>query len=324
MKAAIVTRLDGPEAIEIRDLPVPEPGPGEVIVRVEACALNFLDTLITRGRYQVKPELPFSPSAEMAGRIEALGAGVRGLSAGQRVCGYLGHGAARELVAVAAAQVVPIPDAVDAETAAGLNVTYGTALYGLNDRAEVKAGETVAVLGASGGAGLAAVEVAKLMGAKVIAAASSREKLETARAAGADELINYAEGDLKDALRKASGGNGVDVVYDCVGGPYAEPAVRALAWGGRFLVIGFAAGNIPAIPLNLLLLKSCDLRGVFWGAWVKRDPSKHRANMGRLLDAIAAGKIKPHVGEVLPLERIGEGVRLLDQRKATGKVVIRL
>jgi NADPH2:quinone reductase len=324
MKAALCKSLDGPEGVVVEDIAEPAAGPGEVVIRVRAAALNFFDTLITRGKYQTKPELPFSPSGEVAGVIEAVGPGVSGLKAGDRVAAYVGYGGAREKVAVPAAAVVPIPDSVSDEVAAGISITYGTAIHGLKDRGQVEPGETVAVLGASGGAGLAAIEIAKLMGARVIAAASSADKLAICKAHGADELVNYDETDLKQGLRELTGGSGVDVVYDCVGAQYAEPAIRALAWQGRFLVIGFAAGEIPKIPLNLLLLKGASAIGVFWGESVKRDAQGHRANMIQVLDWVAAGKLSPRIHATYPLDDIAEAIRVLDRREATGKVVLTL
>jgi NADPH2:quinone reductase len=324
MKAALCKSLGGPDAIAIETIADPVPEPGEALVRVHAAALNFFDTLMSRGKYQHKPPLPFSPAGEIAGVVEALGPGVEGVAVGDRVQAYLGWGGAREKVVVRACELVPIPDAVSDDVAAGISITYGTAIHGLGARGRLKAGETLAVLGASGGAGLAAVEIGKLMGARVIAAASSADKLAVCRAHGADEVLNYSETDLKDGLRALTGGRGVDVAYDCVGGPYAEPAVRAMAWQGRYLVVGFAAGEIPRLPLNLLLLKGCDAVGVFWGESVKRDPAGHRANMVQVLDWVASGKLVAHVHATYPLERTAEALRVIDQRAATGKVVITL
>jgi NADPH2:quinone reductase len=324
MKAALCKSLDGPDGIEVREITEPVAGPGEVIVRVRAAALNFFDTLITRGKYQAKPELPFSPSGEVAGRVDSIGAGVSGLEIGSRVAAYVGWGGAREMVAVKADAVIPIPSSVSDAVAAGVGVTYGTAIHGLKDRGDLKPGETVAVLGASGGAGLAAVEIAKLMGARVIAVASSAGKLDVCRAHGADHLLNYAEADLKAGLRELTSGDGVDVVYDCVGGVYAEPAIRALAWRGRFLVVGFASGEIPSVPLNLLLLRGAAAVGVFWGESVRRDPKGHRENMVQLLDWVAGAKLTPRIHATYPLAETGEAIRVLDRREATGKVVLLL
>jgi NADPH2:quinone reductase len=322
MKAALCKSLNGPDAIVIEDVPEPVPGPGEAVVRVKAAALNFLDTLITRGKYQFKPELPFSPAAEVAGIVERLASDVTGLSVGERVCGCLGWGGAREKVVAKAVQLVRVPDGVSDETAAGLNVTYGTAMHALKDRGRLKTGDTVAVLGASGGAGLAAVEVAKLMGARVVAVASSEEKLAVCRQHGADELLNYSTRDLKQGLRDLTGGRGVDIIYDCVGGEHSEAALRSIAWMGRFLVVGFAAGDIPRIPLNLLLLKSCDVCGVFWGEAARRDPASHRANMETVLEWVASGRLKPHIHATFALAETAEAIKVLDRREATGKVVI--
>lgn len=324
MKAALVKTLDGPGAVVVEDIPSPEPGPGEAVVAVSCAALNFLDTLITRGKYQYRPKMPFSPSAEMAGRVTRLGPGVTGLKVGDRVCAYLGWGAARAEVAAKAETLIPIPDGVSDEAAAGVCVTYGTAIHGLKDRGRLKAGETVAVLGASGGAGLAAVEIAKLLGARVIAVASADDKLEVCRRHGADLVLNYKTQDLKQSLRDLTGGSGPDVIYDCVGGEHAEPALRAIGWMGRYLVVGFAAGEIPKFPLNLLLLKSCDVVGVFWGEVTTRDPAGHRANMAEVLSAVSAGKLEPHIHATYPLDRIGDAIRVLDDRKAAGKVLIKI
>jgi NADPH:quinone reductase len=322
MKAALCKSLDGPDGIVIADLPDPTPGPGEVVVRVRAAALNFLDTLITRGKYQVKPDLPFSPAGEYAGEILKVGADVTGFKAGDRVCGWGGYGGARQHLVARADAIIPVPASVTDTVAAAFIVTYGTAIHGLKDRGQVKAGETVAVLGASGGAGLAAVEIAKLLGATVIAVASSDDKLAVCREHGADHTLNYATGDLKQGLRDLTGGRGVDVVYDCVGGPHAEAALRSIAWLGRFLVIGFAAGDIPKIPLNLTLLKSCDIRGVYWGEAVRRDPAGHKRNLTEVLGWIATGKLRPHIHATVPLEQTADAIRMLDARAVSGKVVI--
>jgi NADPH2:quinone reductase len=322
MKAALCKSLDGPQSIVIEDVPEPQAGRDEALVRVTAAGLNFFDTLITRGKYQHKPELPFSPAGEIAGVVEAVGAGVTGLAPGDRVAAYLGWGGAREKVVAGAEALVPIPAGVPDEVAAGVSITFGTAIHGLKDRGRLRPGETVAVLGAAGGAGLAAVEIAKLMGARVIAVASTPEKLNVCRRHGADELVDYASGDLKEALRRVTQGRGVDVVYDCVGGNFAEPALRAMAWQGRFLVVGFAAGEIPKIPLNLLLLKGCEAIGVFWGEAVKRDPAGHRANMSAVLRWVAEERLKPRVHASYPLARIAEAIGVLERREATGKVIL--
>jgi NADPH2:quinone reductase len=323
MKAILCTRYGGPEDLELKDIPDPIAGEGEAVVAVKAAALNFFDTLIISGKYQYKPAFPFSPAAELAGVVESIGAGVTSLVPGDRVVGNIGWGAARERVAAKADRCVKLPSNLEFERAAGLTVIYGTALYALRHRAKLKAGETLAVLGAAGGTGLAAVELGKLMGARVIACASADDKLAFARAHGADETVNYAAQDLKEALRQLTGGRGVDVVYDPVGGPLAEAAVRAIAWEGRLLVVGFAAGEIPKLPLNLVLLRNCDVVGVFWGAWVDRNPQGHRADMADLVQWCADGKLSAHVHAVYPLERTADALREISNRKVMGKVVLR-
>jgi NADPH:quinone reductase len=323
MKAILCTHFGGPADLEYGELPDPAPAAGEVVVAVKAAALNFFDTLLIAGKYQFKPPFPFSPAAEFAGVIERVGDGVTTFKVGDRVLGYGGHGAAREKVAISAQRVVKIPDNLDFDRAAGLTVIYGTTLHALKDRAHLKSGETLAVLGASGGTGLAAIELGKLMGARVIACASSDDKLAFCRERGADDVINYATADLKDALRKATGGKGADVIYDPVGGAYAEAALRSIAWAGRFLVIGFAAGEIPKIPLNLALLKGCDIVGVFWGAFIERDPKGHQANMADLVRWAAEGKLSAHVHAVYPLEKTPEALTAIAERKVMGKVILR-
>ncbi|SEG82394.1 NADPH:quinone oxidoreductase family protein [Bosea lathyri] len=324
MRALLCETYGPAEGLVIRDLPEPEPGPGEVVIAVKAAALNFFDTLIIQNRYQTKPALPFSPSAECAGTIASVGEGVTGWRVGERVAAWLGFGAAREKVAVSADSIVRVPDALDDAQAASLFVTYGTAMHGLIQRAGLKGGETLAILGAAGGAGLAAVEIGALLGAHVIACASSPEKLALAREHGAQEELDYIADDLKVGLRRLTEGRGVDVLYDTVGGDLAEPALRAMAWEGRYLVVGFAGGAIPKIPLNLLLLKGCDLRGVYWGEFVTREPAAHRRNMMRLLDWAARGHIRAHVHATIPLERWTEGYALIGDRKAKGKIVLTL
>lgn len=324
MKAALCKSLDGPAALIIGDVAEPAAGPGQVLVRVSAVGLNFADTLITRGKYQYKPALPFSPGAEIAGRVEALGEGVSGWRTGDRVMAYVCWGGAAERVVVDAAALVAIPDGVSDEVASVVSVTYGTAMHGLNERGEMKAGETVVITGAAGGAGQAAVEVAKLMGARVIAVASSADKIAIAKAAGADDAIQFPGTDLKDQVRTLTAGKGADVVYDCVGGEAAEPLVRALAWKGRFLVVGFAAGEIPKIPINLLLLKGADMRGVFWGEGVRRSPKTHADHMRLVLGWIAAGKLQPRIHATFALHDIAAALEVLERREATGKIVLKL
>jgi NADPH:quinone reductase len=323
MKAVLCTRLGGPDDLELREVPDPVAGPGEVVVKVAAAALNFFDTLIIAGKYQTKPELPFSPAAEFAGTVEALGPDVSVVAPGDRVAGYMSYGAARERVAVPAENLIKLPPDLDLERAAGIIVTYGTSYYALKDRAGLKAGETLVVLGASGGVGLAAVELGKIMGARVIACASSDDKLAFARRHGADAVVNYATENLRDGLRRLGGERGIDVVYDPVGGAHAEAALRSLGWEGRFLVVGFAAGEIPKLPLNLVLLKSCDVRGIFWGSWIAREPAAHRANTAELFAWCAADKLSAHVHAVYPLEQAAMALRALADRQVMGKVILR-
>jgi NADPH2:quinone reductase len=322
MKAVLARTLGPPENLEIADIPVPEPGPGEVRVDLRAAALNFFDTLIIEGKYQVKPELPFSPGAEFCGVIAALGPGVSGWKIGERVSGYCGYNGAREAVIASAERLARVPEALSDAKAAGLQVTYGTTIHALVDRAQLREGETLVVLGAAGGTGIAAVEIGKALGARVIACASSQEKLDFARRCGADEVIDYSKENLRERLRELTGGKGVDVLYDPVGGDLAEPAVRSMGWEGRYLVIGFAAGEIPRIPLNLLLLKGCDIRGVFWGAYCKRDPKGQAAHMERLMQWAADGTISAHVDRVFPLEETPQALAYIAARKALGKIIV--
>jgi NADPH2:quinone reductase len=323
MKAVLCTHFGPPDELEMADIPPPKAAAGEAVVRVKAAALNFFDTLIIAGKYQHKPPFPFSPTSEFAGIVESVGSGVTGIAVGDRVVGNMGWGAAREAVAIDAHQLAKLPGALDFERGAGLTVTYGTTLYALRERAQLKSGESLVVLGASGGTGLAAIELGRMMGARVIACASSDEKLAFARTHGADETVNYGRENLREALKTLGGEHGIDVVYDPVGGPYAEPAVRSLAWLGRYLVVGFAAGEIPKIPLNLTLLKSCDIRGVFWGAWTKREPQLQRALMTDLARWCAEGKLSAHVHAVYPLSEIRAALNAITDRKVMGKIVLR-
>jgi NADPH:quinone reductase len=323
MKALLCTRYGTPDDLELADIPDPIPGAGEAVVRIEAAALNFFDTLIIAGKYQYKPDMPFSPAAEFSGTVESIGPGTSPLKSGDRVLGYSTHGAARERIAISADKLVKIPDSLDFDRAAGLCITYGTTLHALQDRARLQPGETLAVLGASGGVGLAAVELGKLMGARVIACASSPEKLDFAKQHGADDGIDYAREDLKDALRQLTQNRGADVIYDPVGGAYSESALRSIAWQGRFLVIGFAAGEIPKLPLNLVLLKGCDVVGVFWGSWIERDPRGHRANTEQLLEWCAQGKLSSHVHAIYPLKEAPAALKAIAARTVMGKVILR-
>ena len=322
MKAVLCRQFCSPDELEFADLPTPQAGAGEVVVRVKAAALNFLDTKIIAGTYQHKPPFPFSPGAEFAGVIDSVGAGVADFAPGDRVMANTGWGSARELIAVPADILVRIPDWLDFDRAAGLTVTYGTTLYSLRVRAKLQPGESLAVLGASGGTGLATCEIGKIMGARVIACASSDEKLEFARAHGATELVNYAKEDLRAALKRLGGEYGIDVIYDPVGGPYTERAARAMAWNGRYLVIGFAAGDIPNLPLNLVLLKNFDVLGVAWGTWTRREPQAQRELMRDIVTWAADGKLSAHVHATYPLADITSAFKAIADRKAMGKIIV--
>jgi NADPH2:quinone reductase len=323
MKAILCQHYGPPEDLVLADIPDPVAGPGEVVAKVAACGLNFFDTLIIAGKYQTKPAFPFSPGGEFAGVVESVGEGVTTLKPGDRVMGNTGYNAARERVAVPVTQIAKISGDLDFDRAAGLTVTYGTAYHALADRAAMRAGETLCVLGASGGVGLAAVELGKAMGARVIACASTDDKLAFARGHGADEVVNYAKEDLRDALKRLGGEHGIDVVFDPVGGPYSEPALRSLAWEGRHLVVGFAAGDIPKLPLNLVLLKGCNVLGVFWGSWVKRDVPRYQAALGELAQWCAQGKLSAHVQQVYPLAETAKAIKALADRAVMGKLVVR-
>jgi NADPH2:quinone reductase len=322
MKAILCSRYGGPDDLVLADMADPAPGDSEAVVVVKAAALNFFDTLMIQGKYQVKPPFPFSPAGEVSGIIESIGKAVVGLKPGDRVVAFCEHNGARDKIALPATSIVKIPDGLDFDRAAGLVIIYGTALHALEDRGSPKKGETLAVLGAAGGTGLAACELGRVLELEVIACASSDEKLEFARQHGADQLLNYSKVDLKEGLKKLSGGKGVDIVFDPVGGAYAEAALRAMAWEGRFLVIGFAGGEIPKIPLNLALLKGCDIRGVFWGAWTQRNPAKNRANLERLVAWAAEGKISSHVDRIFPLAETAQALKVLSGRQAMGKVIL--
>jgi NADPH2:quinone reductase len=323
MKALLCTHYGPPDELTLADIPEPSAGPGEVVVRVKAAALNFFDTLIITGKYQHKPAFPFSPAAEFAGVVASVGPGVTDLKPGDRVAGNIGWGAACEKVAVAADKVALMPAGLDFDQAAGVTVTYGTTLYALKDRAHLKAGETMAVLGAAGGTGLSAVEIGTLMGARVIACASSDEKIAFAREHGAAAGVNYATGDLKSELRRLTDGKGVNVVYDPIGGEQGEAALRGMDWGGRYLVIGFAAGDMPKLPPNLILLRSYEVLGVYWGAWVERNLVAHRDNMMQILQWCAEGKLKPHVQTVYPLSEAAAALKAIAARKVMGKINLR-
>lgn len=322
MKAVVCVEHGPPEALVYQDVPTPAPGRGQVRLRVEAAGVNFPDSLIIQNLYQFKPPLPFSPGGEAAGVIDAVGEGVEGLHVGDRAVAMTGSGCYAEYVVASTKQVVPIPAAMPSDVAAGFIMTYGTSHHALKQRANLQPGETLLVLGAAGGVGLTAVELGKVMGATVIAAASTDEKLALTREYGADQTINYSTGNLKDEIRRLTGGKGPDVIYDPVGDRFAEPAFRAIGWNGRYLIVGFAGGNIPSLPLNLPLIKGASLVGVFWGAFTQAEPAVHRANMAELLAWYAAGKIRPHISKHFPLSEGAAAIRWMMDRKATGKVVL--
>ncbi len=322
MRAVICKAFGPPENLVVEEVAVPVAGPGQLLVEVKASAVTFPDTLMLEDKYQFKAPPPYTPGGEVAGLVTAIGDGVSGFAIGDRVVGGLGTtGGYAEYSLVAAAGARTLPDGVGFAESTGLNYAYGTTLYGLKYRGNLKAGETLLILGAGGSVGLTAVELGKLMGARVIACASSEEKLQLCRERGADETINYTTEDLKERAKQLTGGAGVDVVYDCVGGAYAEAALRAIGWEGRFLVVGFTAG-IPSVPLNLTLLKGCQIVGVFYGAMTARDPALRDIVVAELIDLTASGKLRPHVSGRYPLERAGEALRSLMDRKALGKVVI--
>ncbi|WP_291431431.1 NADPH:quinone oxidoreductase family protein [Deinococcus sp.] len=322
MRALTCTAFDQPETLRVLETPTPDPAAGEVTIEVHAAGVNYPDALMVMGQYQVRPPLPFTPGAEAAGIITAVGEGVRGLSVGQRVAAFTGTGAFATHLNAPAAAVMPLPGGMDLGVAATLPLAYGTAMHALIDRGQVRAGETLLVLGAAGGVGLAAVMIGKALGARVIAAASTEEKLEVARQHGADEVINYEQSDLKDALKALTGKQGVDVILDPVGDRWAEGAFRSVAWGGRYLVIGFAGGEIPRLPLNLPLLKGASVVGVFWGEFARRDPAGNARNLAQLAGWVMDGTVRPLVSERYTLEDGARAMRDLLERRVTGKVII--
>lgn len=322
MKAVVCKQFGPPESLVIEEVPSPRPGAGEVVVRMKAASLNFPDVLIIQNKYQAKPPLPFTPGSELAGVVKEVGEGVSHVKPGDRVIAFTTYGAFAEEVKTSAERIVPIPEGMDFESAAAFLLTYGTSDHALRDRAALREGETLLVLGAAGGVGLAAVEIGKALGARVVACASSADKLEVCRQHGADELINYATEDLRERIKELTAGKGVDVVYDAVGGSYAEPALRSTGWRGRYLVIGFAAGDIPKIPLNLPLLKGSSIVGVFWGEFTRREPKGFAASIAQLGAWFREGKLKPHVTQSFPLERAVDALQLMAGRKVKGKVVL--
>ncbi|MCC2674156.1 MAG: NADPH:quinone oxidoreductase family protein [Ramlibacter sp.] len=321
MLAVLARRHGPPETLSIENLPALAPAAGEVVVAVHAAAVIFPDTLIIEDKYQIKPSLPFSPGGEVAGVVKVLGEGVTGFRVGDPVIAACRYGGFAEEVLVTPDRLVPVPHGVSMEAAASLMMTYGTTQYALTDCARMQRGETLLVLGAAGGTGLSAIELGKLMGARVIAAASSEEKLALCRERGADEVILYTPQNLKDEIRRLTSGEGVDVVYDPVGGDYAEPALRGMAWGGRYLVIGFTAG-IPKLPLNLPLLKGCSIVGVFYGAFAKKFPGRYAQLRTELVQWLAENRIRPAVTARYPLEQAAEALRVVGARKALGKIVL--
>jgi len=328
MKALLSHTPGGPETLSLDDVADPAAGAGELLVRVRACSINFPDVLIIEDKYQLKPPRPFAPGSEISGVVEAVGDGVEGWNVGDRVIAATGFGGLVEKIVIAAKSAIPLPAERSFAEGSALLLTYATAMHALVDRGRLKAGQTLLVLGAAGGVGIAAVEIGKALGARVVAAVSSEEKAQAAREAGADEAIVYPTGELdpralSQLFKDAVGANGADVILDPVGGDYAEAALRSIAWEGRFLVVGFPAG-IPKLPLNLTLLKSCDVCGVFWGAFAARDPQRNASHVEQLFRWWADGKIAPKVSATYPLERGGEAIAALRDRKAIGKLVVTL
>jgi NADPH2:quinone reductase len=322
MKAVLCKSYGPPESLVIEDVEPLKPDKRQVVVSVKACSVNFPDVLLIQGKYQFRPPLPFSPGCEAAGIVKEVGEGVQHVKPGMRVVAYTGWGGFAEEVVVDAARLLPLPDGMDFRSASAFVLTYGTAIHALVDRAQLQAGEKLLVLGAAGGVGLACVELGKLMGARVIAAASSDEKLAVCKEYGAEEVINYSTQDLRERIKALTHGQGVDVTFDPVGGDYSEAALRSMAWKGRHLVIGFAAGDIPRVPLNLTLLKGCSIVGVFWGSFVERERERNREHMHTLLRWFEEGKLKPHISAVYPLTQAAQALNDMLNRNVRGKVVI--
>ena len=322
MKAVLCKSHGMPDTLVVENVPSPDLTEGQVLISVKACGVNFPDTLIIQGKYQFKPDLPFSPGGEVSGVIKAVGDGVTNVSVGDRVIAFSTWGGFAEELAVDATRLIKMSDEMDFEKASAFILTYGTSYHALKDRANIQPGETLLVLGASGGVGLAAVQLGKAMGARVIAAASTQEKLDVCAANGADELINYSSEDLRARVKEITQGTGVDVIYDPVGGPLSEKALRDMSWRGRFLVVGFAVGEIPKVPLNLALLKGCSIVGVFWGDFTRREAALNEANNQELMRLFEAGKISPHIHKVYPLTQASEALNELLDKKVSGKVVL--
>ena len=322
MKAVVCKEFGPPDSLRIEELPSPRAGPGEAVISVKAASVNFPDVLIIQNKYQFKPPLPFSPGSELAGVVKEVGAGVAGFKPGDKVIAFTTYGAFAEEVKTEAARLLPLPEGMDFVAGAAFLLTYATSDHALRDRAAMRAGETLLVLGAAGGVGLAAIEIGKALGARVIACASSEDKLAVCREHGADATINYATEDLRERIKALTDGRGVDVVYDPVGGPYSEPAFRSLAWRGRLLVVGFAAGDIPKLPLNLALLKGASLVGVFWGDFARREPKQFADSVRQLGEWYRQGKLRPHVSQTFPLEKAADALKLMAARQVKGKVVL--
>ncbi len=324
MRAVVCKAYGPPESLVVEDLPPLEAGPGEVVVSVKAASVNFPDVLIIQNKYQVKPPLPFSPGSEVAGIVKSAGRGVPHVKPGDRVMAIIGYGAFAEEIKTEGTRVIPLPAGMDFDTAAAFGLTYATSDHALRDRGALAPGETLLVLGAAGGVGIAAIEIGKAVGARVIACASTADKLAVCREHGADDTINYATEDLRERIKALTGGTGPDLVYDPVGGPYTELALRSIAWRGRLLVVGFAAGEIPKIPLNLTLLKGCSIVGVYWGEFTRREPQKFAESIRQLGRWYAEGKLKPHISATFPLERAGDALTKMANREVAGKVVLRV
>jgi NADPH2:quinone reductase len=322
MKAVLCKQFGPPDSLVVEEIDSPRAGPGEVVVSVKAASVNFPDVLIIQNKYQFKPPLPFSPGSELAGVVKEVGAGVQGFRAGDKVMAFTTYGAFAEEVKTEASRLLPLPDKMSFTTGAAFLLTYATTDHALRDRAALAAGETLLVLGAAGGVGLAAVEIGKALGARVIACASSDEKLAVCRDHGADATINYAAEDLRERLKVLTAGHGADVIYDPVGGPYSVPAFRSIAWRGRHLVVGFAAGEIPKLPLNLALLKGASVVGVFWGDFTRREPARFADSVRQLARWYGEGKLKPHVSQTLPLEKAADALKLMAARQVKGKLVL--
>ena len=324
VKAVLCKQYGPPETLVVEELPSPRAGPGEAVVSVKAASVNFPDVLIIQNKYQFKPPLPFSPGSELAGVVKEVGAGVSSVRPGDKVMAFTTYGAFAEEVKTEAARLLPIPEGMDFKSAAAFVLTYGTSDHALRDRGALRAGETLLVLGAAGGVGLAAIEIGKALGARVIACASSDEKLAVCREHGADATINYAAEDLRERIKSLTERRGVDVIYDPVGGAYSEPAFRSIAWRGRLLVVGFAAGEIPKLPLNLALLKGASVVGVFWGDFARREPKAFAGSIAQLGLWFRDGKLRPHVSKIYPLEKAADALRLMAARQVKGKVVLAL